>query len=215
MSAKTFRESQAGAWGREYAAKGPLWRGTARFDFDIAQGSRVLELGCGNGKTLSAIVNKCGSVAAVDVSGKAVGLCAKLAEDSGWKGVSVMQADACALPFTDESFDAVVAFHILGHLLAHDRETAVSEIRRVLKPRGSVFVNAFGVNDMRFGRGKEVEPATFQRGSGVICHYFSESELDGLFKGFRIKKAAAERRAVRYDASVFMRETLLREFERC
>lgn len=212
---KTFRESQASAWGREYAAKGALWRGTARVDFSVPSGASVLELGCGNGKTLSALANADCAITAIDISKKAVELCARMVHEQGLRCVRVMVADACALPFADASFDVVVAFHVLEHLLEADRTTAIREIRRVLKPGGRVFVRAFSVNDMRFGKGKEVEPATFRRKSGVVYHYFAEAELDGLFKAFRIKKRSLERRIVRHGGESHIREALLREIEGC
>ena len=46
-------------------------------------------------------------------------------------------ADAQALPFATASFDVVVANHMLYHV--PDRERAVAEIRRVLRPTGRFF----------------------------------------------------------------------------
>ena len=34
---------------------------------------------------------------------------------------------------------------------------------------------------MRTGEGEEVEPGTFQRGSGILTHYFTENEVEELF----------------------------------
>lgn len=46
-------------------------------------------------------------------------------------------ADAERLPFPDETFDAILALQMLYHL--PDRETALSECRRVLKPGGRLY----------------------------------------------------------------------------
>jgi ubiquinone/menaquinone biosynthesis C-methylase UbiE len=45
--------------------------------------------------------------------------------------ITVVAADAVAIPFADSSFDAVVAALVLEHLDARDRRTAVAEIERV------------------------------------------------------------------------------------
>lgn len=52
-----------------------------------------------------------------------------------------MKADACALPFQSHSFDVVIASNAL-HIMP-DPEKALSEIRRVLKPRGILIAPTF------------------------------------------------------------------------
>ncbi len=54
--------------------------------------------------------------------------------------------DAQAIPYTDASFDAVLANHMLYHV--PDRPRAFSEIRRVLKPDGQLFAAANGQDHM-------------------------------------------------------------------
>lgn len=55
------------------------------------------------------------------------------------------------------------------------------EITRVLKYGGKLFFRDFGVEDMRAGKGYEVEPGTYRRGHGVTTHYFTEDEAADLF----------------------------------
>lgn len=54
------------------------------------------------------------------------------------RGLSVLRADATAIPAADESLDLVVAFDVLEHIVDHD--AAVSEVRRVLRPGGTFLV---------------------------------------------------------------------------
>ncbi len=56
------------------------------------------------------------------------------------------QIDAQELPFPDESFDAVIANHMLYHV--PDRQKAFSEIQRVLKPGARLFAATNGENHM-------------------------------------------------------------------
>lgn len=56
-------------------------------------------------------------------------------------------ADAQTLPFVDGCFDAVVANHMLYHV--PDRQRAVHEIRRVLRPGGRLYAATNGQNHMR------------------------------------------------------------------
>lgn len=53
-------------------------------------------------------------------------------------GAVVKQCDAASLPFDNDSFDAVVANHMLYHL--DDPDAALREFSRVLRPGGRVFI---------------------------------------------------------------------------
>ncbi len=61
--------------------------------------------------------------------------------------VSGQQADAAALPFRDDSFDAAVAMHMLYHVA--EPEVAIREMFRILKPGGTLAVTTNGTGNMR------------------------------------------------------------------
>ncbi|WP_457253213.1 class I SAM-dependent methyltransferase [Pedococcus sp. P5_B7] len=60
------------------------------------------------------------------------------AEVAAERGLSVVRGDATALPVADASLDLVVAFDVLEHIVDHD--TAVSEVRRALRPDGMFLI---------------------------------------------------------------------------
>lgn len=60
------------------------------------------------------------------------------AEVAHGRGLATLRGDALHLPFADESLDLVVAFDLLEHL--HDDDSAVAEVRRVLRPDGTYLV---------------------------------------------------------------------------
>lgn len=95
----------------------------------------------------------------------------------------LVQADVSALPFRDGSFDAVLCRHVLGHLPQAGRKAAAFEMLRVLRGGGSLFFEGFSTQDARFGKGRQVEPATFARGDGIWHHYFTPEEVGRLFAG--------------------------------
>ena len=67
--------SDSGPWDEDYARRGILWSGAIRDLPDLPLRSRVLELGCGNGKTLFAMLQRGWDVTAIDFAPKAVLLC--------------------------------------------------------------------------------------------------------------------------------------------
>ena len=50
------------------------------------------------------------------------------------KGISVIQADARSLPFSEDSFDLVICLDVIEHIF--EEQAVVKEIARVLKDRG-------------------------------------------------------------------------------
>ena len=166
-------EGQREIWEGEYSSPDPLWKGPA--PEPVLNGGRVLELGCGNGKTLSALV-RCSEAVGLDHSMNALRACPVRAP--------LVRGDVLRLPFRDGSFDAVLLHHVLQHLMADERAAAAAEAFRALRPGGLLSVRTFSVQDMRFGKGAEVENNTFRRGNGIIYHYFEADELRALLSRF-------------------------------
>ena len=217
-----FYKAQRSAWDRDYKVRGALWQGPVFFEFPFTEHMRVLELGCGNGKTFAALLRMRCRVTAIDFSPNAVEICKQVAKDSSVSGnkaggsAIVQVADVLSLPFQDGSFDAVVAFHILGHLLEKAMKRAASEIHRVLVPGGKVYAQVFSTNDMRIGKGQEVEKGTFMRGTGVACHYFTEEELNNLFESAGFAKISSQRlqQKKKYEGKEMIREKLTSIYEK-
>ena len=168
-------DSHLKAWDKDYASRGRLWGGGVKDLPALPEGSFLLELGCGDGKTLSALSGGW-SVVGLDISPQALLLSRRARADA-----SLILADAGCLPLRKESFDAVFAFHVAGHLLADGRRALVREAARVLVLGGRLFFRDFCDQDMRAGQGEEVEAGTFRRGSGILTHYFAENEVKELF----------------------------------
>ncbi len=166
------------AWDEDYRRRGDLWGGAPPPLPDLPAGAAVLELGCGNGKTLATLTRQPWSVTAVDISPRAVSLARRR---PGTAAANLVVADAACLPFRGEVFDAVFLVHVAGHLPETGRRNVASAVCRVLRPGGAAFFRAFSVEDMRAGKGVETEAQTFSRGNGIITHYFTETEVEELF----------------------------------
>ena len=89
--------------------------------------ARILDLGPGSGVNMP-VLSPRGRVTVVDVSGYSLDACRAAGAEL------VVQADATAPPFADQSFDATTALDVLEHL--GDDRAALRELRRVLKPGG-------------------------------------------------------------------------------
>jgi demethylmenaquinone methyltransferase/2-methoxy-6-polyprenyl-1,4-benzoquinol methylase len=61
------------------------------------------------------------------------------------KGLETVEADAQRLPFEDESFDAVTMISMLHHV--EDRDAALAEAQRILRPGGRLVLKGFAGED--------------------------------------------------------------------
>lgn len=164
------------AWEQNYQQRGPLWQGAATGIPSFPAGTRVLEAGCGNGKTLAALSRDGCDATGCDIAASALRLAHRAVP-----GARLVQADVRSLPFCDRTFDAVIAVHVTGALREADRRRAAAEYGRVLAPGGTLFFREFSIGDFRCGKGRPTEDQSFLRGDGVMTHYFTEEEVHALF----------------------------------
>jgi SAM-dependent methyltransferase len=102
----------------------------------LTEGERVLDVACGTGVVAREAARRCGatgSVAGLDLGAGMIAVARKLAP-----GVDFREGNALALPWPDAAFDAVVCQ--FGLMFFGDREQAVREMARVLRPGGRLAV---------------------------------------------------------------------------
>ena len=207
-----FVNSHISAWDCGYRRRGSLW-GRQTDDLpDVPGATDVLELGCGNGKALPAMMHRQWNVTAIDFSSEAVALCLRVPGAS--EIVHFIVADACCLPFCDRSFDLVFAHHVVGHVLKEERARMAYEAARVLREGGTLFFRGFSTGDMRSGKGIELEEHTYRRGDGTITHYFSEEEVRELFCMLTPVKVTRRNWPMRVRGSILQRSAIEANFSR-
>jgi ubiquinone/menaquinone biosynthesis C-methylase UbiE len=106
--------------------------------------SRILDIGGGPGRYAMWLAKHGHRVVLADLSPELLAIArTKLAEADVMANIEeIVETDACDLSrWQDNSFDAVLSMGPFYHLIeASDREKALSEMRRVLKPQGTAFV---------------------------------------------------------------------------
>lgn len=100
--------------------------------FQNFKGKKVLDIGCGTGRSIGDLKKIGAEVVAADISEEMLKRAKKKFSD-----IETVLADICDLPFENESFDAVIAMFLIVHL--RNLDEAFSEVYRVIKP-GGVFI---------------------------------------------------------------------------
>ena len=113
----------------------------------IDTGMRVLEVGCGNGGFTTAVarmVGEYGTVFALDIQAEMLEkLQQKLnrPENQDIKNVTLLHESAYGLPFVNGSLDLVYMVTVFQEV--PDKQKALVEIKRVLKPGGFLAISEF------------------------------------------------------------------------
>jgi len=106
----------------------------------VRPGDCVLDVGCGTGvvtRNLTQRVGRQGRVVGIDPSTRLIEKALRRAEEEGLKDrIEFRCADGAALPFSDESFDLVVASAVFGHV--PNGMEVLKEMVRVARPGGTV-----------------------------------------------------------------------------
>jgi len=173
------------AWDTEHLRG--IWKGPYSLDFfdrHVTPPAHILDAGCGVGRYTIPLAMREYDVTGVDISLFAITELDNVRLRRNMQ-MGLAAADICHLPFRDNTFDVVVAFGVLQHLLEDERSTVLTEFARVLVPGGTLVIEVLGIEDMRIG-GREVETTTFLRSTGSVYHYFNLHEIKDIFSGLEI-----------------------------
>lgn len=99
-------------------------------------GIHILDLPTGTGRSALALARAGAHVTAVDISAKMLCQAERKARRESLSSIKFLKASAFELPFEDNRFDAVSSFKFFHLLDEADKQKALSEMRRVLKPGG-------------------------------------------------------------------------------
>ena len=138
-SDSAFSQDGAGAaWQRGAAARARSMGPATDLMMDLAglkPGDRVLDIAAGTGDTsliAARRVGPTGYVLATDLSPSMLDIAEEEADKAGLANVETRVMDARSLDLESDSFDAVISR--MGIMLMPEREKALAEILRVLKP---------------------------------------------------------------------------------
>lgn len=118
----------------------------------VADGQTLLDVGCGFGGTIRQInaTHSGMDLTGLNIDPRQLAIAETESKPSRGNAMSWIEADACQLPFEDNSFDRVLAVECIFHFPS--RERFLAEASRVLKPGGYLAVSDFVPILMFFGK---------------------------------------------------------------
>lgn len=151
--------------------------------------SRILDVGCGYGRTLDELYQMgYHNLLGIDF---AEGMIQRGKRQFPYLDLRLKETSAIDLP--DHSVDAVILFAVLTCIRSNEEQKdLITEIRRVLKPGGILYVNDFLLNTDERNLNKYQKFAdkyqnygVFELPEGAICRHHSEEWIRELLSGFQ------------------------------
>ena len=156
------------------------------------QSNIILDVGAGVGRHSLLFAEHGFNVTAFDSSRSGLEVIKERADEKE-VCVNTVLGDMRNMPFADASFDAILAYHSIYHSSQEDFPTIISELNRVVKKGGEVFVTLLSKEDENFVNHKSdrVNENVVMKQDGkdgpLVPHYYIDyEEIFELFDQFEI-----------------------------
>jgi len=148
---------------------------------------RILDLGCGTGRHTLYLLKQGFQVYGCDSSESALKISREILKEIEFK-----QCDMTSLSYKDSFFDGVLCDFVIEHGKIAKIKKTISEIYRVLRKGGVLFLRVPSTKHPEYLTGKEIEPNTKINIDSIDGdmphHYFAEEEMREFFKRYEIIK---------------------------
>lgn len=158
---------------------------------------KVLDIGSGSGRHLLEVNKEGKEFYLTDFSEKMIEFAKKRSEELGIKERTHFEvSEASNLPYEDNSFDAIICIATLHCLQTKEnREKAVQEIYRVLKPKSEALIEVWNKNSERFKNAPKEKYISWRDKGQRYYYLYEKGEILEQFKrnGFEIKEELEHR----------------------
>lgn len=176
---------QKEAWERWYRSGPPSWKGSPLPLPELPEGARVLDIGCGTGSTMLQAFEKGCDVVGIDISEAAIERAGERISARGYDA-NLMSGDILDPSIDLGRFDCILLHHVLDNMVLEKRRRTVQKVKKMLNDEGMISFQDLSVNDVRSGKGEEIERNTFIKGDGIMLHFFDLEETKELFEGLKV-----------------------------
>ncbi len=155
--------------------------------------SQILDLGCGIGRHSILFSENGFSVTGYDLSESGLNKLNLYAKDKGLQ-IKTVLGDIRYLPFVNEYFDCIIAYHSMYHTDTPGMECVIKEIERVMKKNGEIYASFISKNTYSYSAPecKKVDENVRlkkEEDGNILPHYFVDyKDIKLLLSNFEIIK---------------------------
>ena len=165
---------------------------------EVQPGEAVLDLGCGTGTLLQALVARQpgAGFTGIDPDRQVLAIARRRLQRT--PTVELVEGYAQDLPFPDQAFDLVISTLIFHHLPDPVKVSALGEVRRVLAPHGRFLLVDFGAPPTRVARVVLTIGSVFDGRDNMRANLAGELPEMLAAAGFDVAEISRPHRGVRH-----------------
>ncbi len=149
----------------------------------------VLDLGCGSGRHTIYLMQHGFKVSGIDISTEGIKKAETFCLQKNLRAALAVGSIHERLPYSDSTFDSIISIRVIHHGRIEAIRKTISEMERVLKPGGLLFVTVRR-RARRRRSSVEIAPRTYVPQDGIekgVVHYlFNKKLLQREFRNFKI-----------------------------
>jgi tRNA (uracil-5-)-methyltransferase TRM9 len=154
---------------------------------------KILDLACGNARNIIPFSEEGFDCYGIDFSETMIKSAKELLTRKKQK-VELKVGDMLKIPYKDNYFDYVICIASFHHLKKEEQKKGLEEVRRVLKPKGKLYIAVWNKWQKRFLTSKKEVKVPWKRRDKTYYRYyylFNYFELRKLVKraGFKIERS--------------------------
>lgn len=147
------------------------------------EGTKILDVGCGNGRDCKYISQKGFDINGIDLS---VGML-EIAKERVPEGKFEVM-DITNITYPDNSYDGIISNCSLFHVPSEELPKTLESFARILKPNGKLLLI------LQEGLGETMVEEPYRKGVHIYMNYFSLEQIQNLLReyGFEVNNVARE-----------------------
>ena len=175
---------------------------------NITKNSKVLEVGCGDGRSIKDIIDITQNITAIDNDPKAVIDASN--NFKRYKTINISLANAKDLPFKDNTFDHVLCLTTFANF-GDDKYKILEEMKRVVRKKGTIIISVCSEDAlderMKVYKSQEVPIKEIAKNGKIIfdesvganvSEQFSKKELIKIFSKVKFTVEEIEKSGIGY-----------------
>ena len=119
---------------------------TGRIKEWVRVNSKVLDVGCGDGRIISDLLSITQNITAIDIDTEAIARVQSKFQE--YPSIKVLHTSAQNMPFDDEAFDFVVCMGTFMNFSELIKDDVLTEMKRVTTSEGKIVISSFNENAM-------------------------------------------------------------------